>query len=260
MIAAAGITYNVAPQIYRVVLVDAETSQPDLTDEVFGLAFTPDGKTLLAEQGDSMWWWDLKTGKTTLKAPMQVAARQFAVARTAFSPDGKKLVGGLNLVIDLATAKEIARVQSVDDSRHDRDNALQAVAFSSDGKNGITTLRDGTTTIWDLAQDKLVRRFSPGLKYDGESAGLSGDGSLVVVSPQEYFTAPHLGPHSCQIWDTGTGKELLTFKFVNVNPLRSTSSAGTRSCWSPARTTDTSALSMSRPARSCKPLPTSWAN
>src|SRR4051812_25467882 len=80
------------------------------SDYVYGLAFSPDGKSLASTSGDgTLRLWDVGTGK----AHRTIKAHAGSVYAVAFRPDGKVLAtaGGDNLLRtwDVATGKE-ARV------------------------------------------------------------------------------------------------------------------------------------------------------
>lgn len=182
--------------------------------EIFGLVFAPDGKTLVSEGPDAMLWWNLKTGRQTLRAETQVGTQKSSLM---FSPDGSKLVGSGGTVLDAGTAKVITKVPvqtNPFEGVASRQLELQ-VAFGEGGKTVIAADRDGIAVVWDALRAKGISNVTRRFKDGGETVGLSADGSLMVVSKQ-YFTAPFMGPHACGIWETATGKEVLSFELRNM--------------------------------------------
>jgi WD40 repeat protein len=183
--------------------------------EIFGLTFAPHGKALISEGEDgTMRSWDLKTGKQTWQSDGQVSLPQQSVF--AFSHDGSKLVGGLGIVRDAGTGKEISKLPFFTGpvAPATRQIIVHAVAFEKSGMTVLSTERDGATVVWDVAQAKAIRQIPQCFDY-GETVGFSGDGSLLVVS-KSYPRAPFEGPHDCGIWDTATGKELVKFQLLNI--------------------------------------------
>src|SRR5690348_6713248 len=88
------------------------------TDEVYALAFSPDGKALAsAGQDASIRMWDLAAGKerAVLTRRGENEGLRHTVYCVAFSPDGKTLASGGNEDVirlwDLATGKERAALK-----------------------------------------------------------------------------------------------------------------------------------------------------
>ncbi|MFD7428196.1 trypsin-like peptidase domain-containing protein [Streptomyces sp. NPDC059818] len=108
------------------------------------LAFSSDGKTLAATEGNVVQLWDTTTGKSQ----GALAGHTGLVTSLAFSPDGETL----------ATGSEDATAQLWDvatqEARHKlvgHTGPVMSVSFSPDGKYLATGSEDTTAMVWDTA-------------------------------------------------------------------------------------------------------------
>ena len=209
------------------------------------LAFSPDGKTLVARDGSQITYvLDATTGKqvrqqngraqvglcadafspdgkvlasvnsdqvqleepATGKAIRQITAGQMGVAALAFSPDGKTLAtGGVNNLIRLWDA-------ATGDARPalgGHQAAVTAVAASPDGKWAASTSLDHTTRVWELATGKerrLFRRRGPSDPGDETLAGLP------LFAPDSKALVVAWNDGLIRLWDPADGKELGRFE------------------------------------------------
>jgi WD40 repeat protein len=175
------------------------------------LAFTPDGKGLLAwehpeyrgflyvgedmEKGPGLW--DVATGQELRRYGQPEHLKAVAVA-----PDGKTLAaGGPDLkihLLDAATGKELRALG-------DHKSFVMSLAFSPDGKAiasssvkprpgwGRPDTLDPAVHVWETATGKLLRRFA-GHQESVWAVTFSADGRLLASGS---------GDGTAVIWDVG---------------------------------------------------------
>jgi RNA polymerase sigma factor (sigma-70 family) len=184
-----------APKVTaRLVGKKAADQTRGVDDAVTGLAFTPDGKTLLSvgDYGDgTVRVWDVEGGKESRQFKGQLGDGH----RLLLSPDGKTLaVTGMNATIrlfDLATGKPL-------DAALGSQGAVYAVAVAPDGKQAATAGSDGVVRLYDRATGQELRSFRA---HGPQAFGLafSPDGKHLVTSGA-YEPA--------KLWDLGELKEV----------------------------------------------------
>jgi WD40 repeat protein len=236
MIATVGVTYGVGPPAYRVLLVNAETSQVvrELecdTTPVGYLAFSPDGKLLYGGVG-CLLVWDVATGKSI---------RQMA-GLWALSPDGKHLAIVHNFVdedpgIEVPPRKALPPSFGLDVfdttnwkrvARLVEENAtMAALCFSPDGKTLALSVRPYDIRLWDWRAGKDRLRIAA-TKWNEATekkwgAGcvpyleFSPDGSLLAsmtdVAPEYYET-----PRKIDLWNPSTGKSVRSLEVGQYRP------------------------------------------
>jgi WD40 repeat protein len=166
------------------------------------VAFSPDSRRVASASGhpeNAVKVWLVRTGQEvfTLKGHTN------AVNSLAFSPDGKQLATASSdktvKFWDALTGKEIG---SLDAHR----TTVCSVCFSPDGKWVATSSGDRTATVWDMTSRSDL--FSTG-RHAGYVFGLD-------FSPDSKRLATGSGdsdkPGEVRIWDSRTGKELLSLK------------------------------------------------
>jgi WD40 repeat protein/tetratricopeptide (TPR) repeat protein len=164
-------------------------------DEVYCVAFTPDGKGILAGSADgTLKLRDVKTGEEIRSYPGHAAK----VASVVFSSDGQRIVTGswdsTAKLWDAATAEVIRTF-----SGH-RDSVEQA-GLSPDGTKVVTSCWDGTAKLWDATTGNEIRTLS-GHTQCVDWAEFSPDGTKVV-------TAGYDG--TVRLWDVETGQQIRSF-------------------------------------------------
>ncbi len=121
-----------------------------------GIAFGPDGKTLVSGGGGepTIRFWDVATGKPA-RPPLKPEAGVFGDA-VALSPDGRILASaaedGTITIWDVTSGSPLRTLRD----RQNRD-AVRTLAFSRDGKTLASTVHSRhAITLWDVAAGHLV--------------------------------------------------------------------------------------------------------
>ena len=156
---------------------------PRSGNEITGLAFTPDGKTLISVSLDNhIRFIDAARQKERL----HVEAHKDGIYGLALSADGRWLVtaGGDRKVRlwDVAKVKEVAVFEG-------HDKAVYAVAISPDAKLLASGGLDSTVRIWDVASGK-EKHVLKGHEIKVTSLAFSGDGSTLASGGVSAATLP----------------------------------------------------------------------
>jgi WD40 repeat protein len=185
--------------------------------------------------------WDVSTGQELFSVGNGTGQYH---SRPAFSPDGKRLANADTdhtvKVWDVQTGQVLHNLNKGQTQR------VLGVAYSADGNRLASASEDGTVKVWDartgeelfsssigplpqLFRENIGRipyvAFSP----DGKRLATPGPGQVGVRRNQEFEV-----PREVKVWDTQTGRELLTLKgFVGPRPALAFSPDGKRLAASP---------------------------
>ncbi len=192
-------------------LFDTSTGKELLTlqghaSSVTSFSFSPDGKRLASGSLDkTIKLWDTSTGKELLT--LQGHAR--SVSSVSFSPDGKRLASGswdrTIKLWDTSTREEVLAFP-------ESGGGVTSLSFSPDGKRLASASGNGENIkLWDSSTGKELltlqgRRpgVSPGIHSPGGQVAFSSDGKRLAAAGKKDSTIT--------LWDSSTGKELLTLQ------------------------------------------------
>jgi WD40 repeat protein len=159
-------------------------------DEIFDVAFSPDGKKVIAvgfssaSQGPFAPIWNLETGREILRIPLLPL-----VYTVSFSPDGKSVLtgsfDGASLLFDTKTGKKI----------HEFTGNLGL--FSPDGRFAVTA-QGSTGFVWDVQTGQEIQHF------EGPAEGIG----RMFYAPDGKTVAAGNFDGSVRLWDVQTGQEL----------------------------------------------------
>jgi WD40 repeat protein len=232
----------VAGSDYAVRLWDAESGKErtrfdkGLTGAVNSLVWSPDGKLVFFNNGETIRVWDVTAGKE-LKRFEDAGS----VVCLSLSTDGKRLLsGGWDKTVrlwDVATRKEIkrfeghtgrvwdvalspdgkraascgdeaiVRVWDVAGGKEERTleghgDSVVRVLFSPDGKNLLSGSWDNTARLWKADGGELLRVFE-GHESRVEGLAFSPDGKQVLTGSLD---------KTLRLWEAATGKEIHRFE------------------------------------------------
>jgi WD40 repeat protein/DNA-binding SARP family transcriptional activator len=164
-------------------------------DEVFALAFRPDGRSVLSGSRDgTLRLWDLRHGAELRR----IGEHLGWIRGVAFSPDERLILSSswdaTARIWDSATGRELRRLEGHTDG-------VEGVAFSPDGQVALTGCVDGRVRIWRVADGALLHTCTGHATYVWTVA-FSPDGSLAL-------SVSHDG--TLRLWDPARGAEVGCF-------------------------------------------------
>jgi WD40 repeat protein len=203
------------------------------------LAITSDGHRLISLSGGEFESWEIASGKKLTKFGMRKNASNLILTRdenTFFYTSGNNAI-----CVDIKTGKEIRSFQG-------HQKKIWSMALSGNGKRLATGSEDNTVRIWDVENGKETRFFDfsedpaavveIALSTDAKWLFTNSESEKGVVVMWELATAKKVRTfstgfalklglssgdkllfasrgHNTDVWETATGKRILTFKGHN---------------------------------------------
>jgi WD40 repeat protein/transcription elongation factor Elf1 len=166
------------------------------TASVWGVAITPDGKTVVSGSRDNtVRVWDLATGQCRAI----LIGHKASVWGVAIVPDGEMVVSCSHdktlKVWNLATSQCHATFTGHAD-------AVLCVAVTPNGKKIVSGSKDSTLKVWDLESGYCLATLE----------GHTNDVLRVAITPDGKTAVSTSIDKTLRVWDLGTGKCRATFK------------------------------------------------
>lgn len=174
---------------------EAGTTLKGLVRPAIAVVVTPDGRQVLASDGEAIRAWDAETG-ASLRA---LAVRDARVRALALTIDGTRLLWGGEGVppqlVDLETGRTILSMQ-----RHT--GFVTALAMTPDGTRAVSAGSDRVVRVWDVATGQCL------LALSGHREAVT----CVAVSADSATAASGGLDGTVRLWDLEAGREVCAFE------------------------------------------------
>ncbi|TWH43478.1 AAA-like domain-containing protein [Dulcicalothrix desertica] len=171
-------------------------------NEVYGVAFSPDGKTLASASKDkTIKLWNVTTGQQI----SSLTGHKNEVNSVAFSPDGKTLASASSdKTIKLWNVNTGQQISSLTGHK----NYVTSVAFSPDGKTLASASADKTIKLWNVNTGQQTYSLTGHQDYVF-SVAFSPDGKTLASASAD---------KTIKLWNVNTGQQIssLTGHLISV--------------------------------------------
>jgi len=145
----------------------------NLKPAIRSVAFSPDGKRIIACDDETIQLWDVASGEELMKL---IGHEDIIINTVVFSPNGKLIASscqedGTARIWDATTGHELLTLRGHGD-------LVACVAFSPDSKRLVTSSREGTARVWDSSTgDELLTLRA---KFGVMCVAFSPDGTAIA--------------------------------------------------------------------------------
>jgi WD40 repeat protein len=172
----------------------AEIRRLEALNHVNSLAFSPDGKRLLAGLVNDAVLWDVASGKKLRK--YDGARNVHTFTNVAFAPDGQTLLVGDRESVAQWDAAALEKLR--DFKRNNTSTGM--VAFAADGKTLATTHGDGVVSLWNAATGEEIHSLQE----------QSNPTTCIAYAPDGKTLATAGARGRIRLWDPTTGKSRMS--------------------------------------------------
>ncbi|OLT60915.1 WD40 repeat domain-containing serine/threonine-protein kinase [Moorena bouillonii] len=182
------------------IIVFAATTLKGHSDEIYSVAFSPDGRTLASGCRDkTIKLWELNTAWEILTFGGWFSKHSAEVRALAFSPKGRSLASGSAdhtiKLWNVRTGKEMFTFTG-------HSGEVNSIAFHPQGYHLASASSDGTIKLWD------VRTLTQLTTLTGHSSLIHS----VTFRPDGKILASGSADATIKLWDALSGQEIHTFE------------------------------------------------
>jgi WD40 repeat protein len=194
---------------------------------VTGLAFLPDGKSVISAGSDhTVLWWDLQTGKEQRRLQLPDEDARFAGINrggsVTLAPNGRYAATSSSILSSGVRLWNLKTARALFDFEGPRSGFQLSLAFAPDGSK-LVGADSQTPYLWDITTGQEI----PTLPRQANARNFGGGGARVAISPDGKILAlqaqqfNNMGGQNFDLilWDIPQAKEIhrSARAFINVN-------------------------------------------